>query len=48
MPSRVLTPDTHGDETMQIAYDMLPEGLELVPAPHGRPQFWNLLKDADC
>ena len=24
MPYRVLTPDSHGDETMQIAYDMLP------------------------
>src|SRR4051812_38945224 len=47
MPYRVLTPDSHGDETMQIAYDMIPEGLELVTAPHGRPEFWNLLKDAD-
>ena len=47
MPHRVLTPDTHGDETMQIAHDMLPDGLELVTAPHGRPEFWNLLKDAD-
>ena len=27
MPYRVLTPDSHGDETMQIAYDMLPDGL---------------------
>jgi phosphoglycerate dehydrogenase-like enzyme len=26
---------------------MLPDGLELVTAPHGRPEFWNLLKDAD-
>ena len=42
MPHRVLTPDSHGDETMQIAYDMLPDGLELVTAPHGRPEFWNL------
>src|SRR5437762_13066192 len=47
MPYRVLTPDTHGDETMKIAYDMLPDGLELVTAPHGRPEFWNLLKDSD-
>ena len=47
MPYRVLTPDSHGDETMQIAYDLLPDGLELVTAPHGRPEFWNLLKDAD-
>ena len=47
MPHRVLTPDSHGDETMKIAHDLLPDGLELVTAPHGRPEFWNLLKDAD-
>ncbi len=47
MPYRVLTPNSHGDETMQIAHDLLPDGLELVTAPHGRPEFWNLLKDAD-
>lgn len=47
MPYRILTPDSHGEETMQIAYDMLPGGFELVTAPHGRPEFWNLLKDAD-
>src|SRR3984893_17849207 len=47
MPYRVLTPDSHGDETMKIAHDLLPDGLELVTAPHGRPEFWNLLKDAD-
>ena len=47
MPYRILTPDSHGDETMQIAHDLLPDGLELVTAPHGRPEFWNLLKDAD-
>ena len=47
MPHRVLTPDSHGDETIKIAHDMLPDGLELVTAPHGRPEFWNLLKDAD-
>ena len=42
---RILTPDSHGDETMEIAHDMLPPGYELVTAPHGRPEFWNLLKD---
>ncbi|HXO01908.1 MAG TPA: 2-hydroxyacid dehydrogenase [Stellaceae bacterium] len=47
MPHRILTPNTHGDETMQIAYDMLPPGYELVTAPHGRPEFWDLLKDTD-
>ena len=47
MPYRVLTPDSHGDETMKIAHDLLPDGLELVTAPHGRPEFWNLLKDSD-
>ena len=30
MPHRILTPDSHGDETMQIAHDMLPDRLELV------------------
>ena len=44
---RILTPDSHGDETMEIAHDMLPPGYELVTAPHGRPEFWNLLKDSD-
>src|SRR5208282_3577178 len=47
MPHRILTPNTHGDETMQIAYDMLPPDYELVTAPHGRPEFWELLKDAE-
>ena len=47
MPYRILTPNSHGDETMQIAYDMLPGGFELVTAPHGRPEFWELLKDTD-
>jgi phosphoglycerate dehydrogenase-like enzyme len=47
MPHRILTPNSHGDETMQIAYDMLPPGYELVTAPHGRPEFWELLKDAE-
>jgi phosphoglycerate dehydrogenase-like enzyme len=47
MPYRILTPDAHGDETMQIARDMLPSDLELVAAPHGHAEFWNLLKDAD-
>ena len=47
MPYRILTPNSHGDETMQIAYDILPSGFELVAAPHGRPEFWDLLKDAD-
>ena len=37
MPYRILTPDSHGDETMKIAYDMLPSGFELETAPHGRP-----------
>ena len=26
MPYRILTPDSHGDETMQIAHDLLPTG----------------------
>ncbi len=47
MPQRILTPNSHGDETMQIAYDLLPGGFELITAPHGRPEFWELLKDAE-
>jgi phosphoglycerate dehydrogenase-like enzyme len=47
MPHRILTVDTHGEETMQIAHDMLPSGYELVTATHGRPEFWNLLKDSE-
>src|SRR3977135_1500311 len=46
MPYRVLTPDSHGDETMKIAHDMLPDGLELVTAPRGRPEFWNLPQES--
>jgi phosphoglycerate dehydrogenase-like enzyme len=47
MPHRILTVDTHGDETMQIAHDMLPGNFELVTATHGRPEFWELLKDSE-
>ncbi len=32
---------------MQIAADLLPSDYELVTAPHGRPEFWDLLKDAE-
>jgi hypothetical protein len=32
---------------MQIAADLLPSDYELVTAPHGTPEFWNLLKDAE-
>ena len=42
---RILTPATHNDETLQIAYDLLSPGWELVMAPHGRPEFFDLLKD---
>src|SRR6202021_2555408 len=47
MPHRILTPNTHGDETMQIAHDMRAPGYGLGAAPHGRPEFWDLLKDTD-
>src|SRR5665213_2618259 len=47
MPHRILTPEGHGDETMAIAHEFLPPGYELVTAPHGRPEFWNLLKDSE-
>jgi len=47
MALRILTPEGHGAETMQIAKDLLPGGFELVTAPHGRPEFWTLAKDAD-
>src|SRR5262249_27819750 len=42
---RILTPSTHSDETLQIAYDLLPTGWELKTASHGRPEFNDLLKD---
>ena len=44
---RILTPATHSEETLEIAYDLLPPGYELVMAPHGRPEFWDLLKDTE-
>src|SRR5215471_19631784 len=44
---RILTPSTHSEETLQIAYDLLPTGWELKTAPHGRPEFWDLLKDTE-
>jgi phosphoglycerate dehydrogenase-like enzyme len=47
MPHRILTPEGHGEETMAIAHEFLPPGYELVTAPHGRPEFWDLLKDAE-
>ena len=42
---RILTPSTHSEETLAIAYDLLPTGWELSTAPHGRPEFFELLKD---
>src|SRR5260370_34588612 len=47
MPHRILTPNTHSEETLEIANDLIPSGYELVTAPHGRPEFWNLLKDSE-
>ena len=47
MPHRILTPAGHGDETIAIANELLPPGYELVQAPHGRPEFWDLLKDSE-
>ncbi len=44
---RILTPATHSEETLQIAYDLLPAGWELATAPHGRPEFFDLLKDTE-
>src|SRR3984957_18445275 len=47
MPHRILTPAGHGAETLAIANELLPPGLEFVQATHGRPEFWELLKDTD-
>jgi phosphoglycerate dehydrogenase-like enzyme len=44
---RILTPAAHSADTLQIAYDLLPGGWELATAPHGRPEFWDLLKDTE-
>src|SRR5215472_19183191 len=44
---RILTPATHSEETLEIAHDLLPTGWELATAPHGRPEFWDLLKDTE-
>jgi phosphoglycerate dehydrogenase-like enzyme len=44
---RILTPATHSEETLEIAYDLLSPGWELKMAPHGRPEFWDLLKDTE-
>ncbi len=44
---RILTPGTHSEETLAIAYDLLSPGWELVTAPHGRPEFFVLLKDTE-
>jgi len=44
---RILTPGTHSQETLQIAYDLLPTGWELVTTQHGRPEFWDILKDTE-
>ena len=47
MPHRILTPNTHSEETLDIANDLIPAGYELVTAPHGRPEFWELLRDTE-
>ena len=47
MPHRILTPAGHSEETLEIANDLLPPGYELVQATHGRPEFWDLLKDSE-
>ena len=44
---RILTPGTHSDETLAIAHDLLPPGWQLATAPHGRPEFFELLKDTE-
>ena len=44
---RILTPATHSEETLEIAHDLLPPGWELATAPHGRPEFLELLKDTE-
>ena len=47
MPHRILTPTGHSEETLAIARDLIPDGYDLVTAPHGTPEFWNLLKEAE-
>ena len=44
---RILTPATHSEETLAIAHDLLSPGWDLVSAPHGRPEFLELLKDTE-
>src|SRR5256885_7135170 len=44
---RILTPSTHSEETLAIAHDLLPPGWQLATAPHGRPEFFELLKDTE-
>jgi len=44
---RILTPSTHSQETLAIAHELLPTGWELAAAPHGRPEFLDLLKDTE-
>src|SRR6201998_306197 len=44
---RILPPGTHSEETLAIAHDLLPTGWELATAPHGRPEFFELLKDTE-
>src|SRR6201981_1541897 len=47
MPHRILTPTGHSEETLAIANDLIPPGYELGTAPHGRPEFWDLLKEPE-
>lgn len=47
MPRRILTPDSHSEDTLNIAYDLVPEGYELVTARHGSPEFQGLLKETE-
>ena len=46
MPARILTPDSHSEDTLTIARELVPQGFELVTARHGSPEFLDLLKGA--
>src|SRR6266513_5182966 len=40
-------PISYSEETLAIAHDLLPPGWQLATAPHGRPEFFELLKDTE-
>ncbi len=47
MTSRILTPDSHSEDTVTIAHELVPQGYALETARHGSPEFLDLLQTTE-